>query len=601
MKKILLTVITVLLVVSCFCTFGAVSPAPSSTPSSDQPPMIFTVTANSGKNEVVLESDKDNTEAKPVTLTFSAKSRSNKFTEGFTVQKIVNTSTLAEYTDFTTATATTSDSLWEFEKAISIPLDKIGEHVTFELYYTKSSAPTKTLKVSAKVEIKAPNPSLKVEAEVESESIVPGSLVQIKYVVENVGNVPVKNILIEDPTVSGINGEETFTRDSYLSVGGTITKYIWVVLDGEITLAPSVSYIYNENIYTAEGKQVVVATEEVEPTVSLTCDSYIVSEKGAKHKFNYLIKNTSQITITNIKIYDSDSETANLVEEIPVLEIDQEITGSYEIPIEKSGFYKFKIVYSYEGADSDISKTYKTDKTLKLPNEVSVQIKKTSPENLKEAGELTFTLLIENSTLNELRDITISEENGLFSKITLNNIIVPAMKNGEAGTCEFDVKVNVPKDETVVLFSLKYKANGEFSTIALPHTVHFIKIVDTATPTPTPDNQINSNDNGERNKLLLTIILAALFMLIVLALIVILIILMMKKSSPKGTPTTVRRKVGVGFTEDNGYSDSYDDDYYDDEAEIEDLDESTLDEEYGKDASDEFDDDGVKIYKGKKH
>jgi hypothetical protein len=581
--------------------------------------MRFTVTSTKGSNQVVLLTDKyGDTSAE---ITFNVMSKKEKFEEDFTITTIKNLSTNSTYT--IDKALTTGDSKWSTTREISIPSDKIGQSVSFEIYYFKNSAPTDERKTSASIYVVAPQPKLTVEATIITEDIIPASTVQLKYEVKNIGNVPVSNILIADETITSItenenNAEnedtdldteddtlenedtvkkEIFTEDPYLSVGGTITKDISVKLDGKLTLKPTVTYVYNGKTYTEEGNPVEVSSEEVEPSVSLTCNSYIVSEKGANHPFTYTIKNTTKVPILNLRIYKSDSENAELVEEIEILEVDQEITGIYEASVEKSGIYKFKIVYTYDGADGDISKTYKTDKSLKLPNEVSVEIIKTTPENLKEPGEVTFTLLIENSTANEIRDITISEDAGLFSKISLDSIVVSGLKNGTAGSYTYNVKVNIPKDRTTVLFSVKYSINGEYSTINLPYEVHFIRVTDQLNESPTPTQTTSNNNGNDKNPLL--IIIACIFMLIVLALIVVLIILKNKKSVSAGTPSTVRRKVGVGFNYDDDYDyDDYDDD--DDSAKIEDLDED-LDEEYGKEFDEELDDEGVKIYKGRKH
>ena len=577
MKKSLLTIFTLLITLVLGVNICFADPAP--TPSA-VPPMDFKVLFNN-QQKLVINKDNNNSSVK---LQFRFNARNETFSEDFTILSITNEATKDVYS--VNKSLTVNDSSYTFETDVYIPSTKVGKTVEFTLNWKDFSGASR--QTSAEIEVVAPNPELSVEAIVDSASTAPGTLTEVKYIIKNTGNVPVKKILIKDKAVSDINGLDTFTSDDYLSVGGTIIKFVSFVLDGELTLSPSVTFTYDGKGYESKGESLKIASKEIIPEVSLTCETYIVAEKGADHVFNYQITNTSPLKLTNIRVYDSDSENAKLIEEIESLEVSQSTSGSYTIPIEKSGFYKFKIVYTYEGADGDKELSAKTDKSLKLPNEVFMQVSKAEPENITEPGKIKITLLIENSTNYELRDLVITEESNLIDKVTLKNIIIPAMKNGEPGQYSYTAEVDILKDQTALLFNLGYSINNEHSTINASYIVNFVKVSASASPTPTSAVITPNNDNTG----LLIIILAVLFLLIILAVIIVLFILK-NKNSKKNTPSKKRAA--------NTFDDEFDEyefdqnEFYIEETEIEQLETDTLDMEF----DDDMDDEGVKIYKKK--
>lgn len=278
-----------------------------------------------------------------------------------------------------------------------------------------------------------------------------------------------------------------------LAVGHSIEESILIELDQTIVSKPVVTYAYIESGKT-EGTETTITVDEVVPELTLTCDNYSVAAKGDKHKFNYTIKNPSQeLDLTNVYVYDGDTANAAVVYGPFTLAAGQSYSGSYEIPVSTSGFYKFKVTYSYSGADETKEVSAKTEKALKLPNDVSFTIDSISPEVITEAGDVTFTLLIENGTASMLQNITITEENKLMDPVNID-VIIPAASNGTNSKFTQDVTVNIKESGTKLRFVLTYKMDGETSTLKTSYDVMFNDILTPPTATiPATEAPIQEN------------------------------------------------------------------------------------------------------------
>jgi len=306
MKKLLFTILITIVTVIQICA-NICFATPSATPSA-VPPMDFKVYYNK-EQKVVINKDNNNSSVK---LDFVFTAWNENFDEDFTLISITNEATKDNYS--INKKRTVNDSDYTFESDVYIPGTKVGKSIEFTLNWMDFSGALR--QTSTEIEVVAPKPELTIEAIVDSKSAAPGTLVQIKYVIKNTGNVPVKNILIIDEAVSDVNGVDTFTTDDYLSVNGTIIKFVSIVLDGELNLSPVATFTYDGKGYENKGEEIKLISEDILPAISLTCDSYIVAQKGADHTFNYEITNTSTLKITNIRIYSSDSADAELVDEI---------------------------------------------------------------------------------------------------------------------------------------------------------------------------------------------------------------------------------------------------------------------------------------------
>ncbi len=547
-------------------------------------PFTFAVSSASG-SDIIL----DSTNEYKAQIKFNVSARNITFSETITLVKIVNTSTKVELSLGQTKIEEDTSGSWSMNTLMEfLPIDS-GKTVVFDLHWLDAEGNPQIEKAELKLAL--PNPKVKITMEPDALSVAPGSVVTLNYEVLNVGNVALNYLNLTDEAVSTILDPDepkpiisNNRSDQILEAGEAITKQVQVALDGTLISKPKAVFSYGGKSYEQVGETVTIAAEEIVPTVQFTCSNYSVAVKGTIQTFNYTIVNNNNVTLTNIRVYDSDAENAQLIYGPFDLDAEQEYTGSHDMAVTKSGFYKFKVVYSFEGAEEDKELLVKTDKAIKLPNEVYLKINKIFPEALTEPGELTFTLTIENATNSELRDLVISEDAGLMEDLVLKNIIVPAATDGVAGSETRDVTVNIPRTDTRVKFSLSYTINGEKATTNVNYDVRFDQILTqpTEAPTPTPEQNKEEDDNGD----LIIIILLGFLSLLLIAGIIILLVFIKKNSEEK--EETVRRKVNTVFDEEENYDEEYE------------IENDSFNEEYSEEFDDELDDDGVKIYKGKK-
>ncbi len=551
---------------------------PFNTLAAHDAPFTLTVTSTDGA-DVIIGPKNDSGK-----LSFRLAPTNGVFGESFTLDKIVNKSS-NEQIELNSSVSSSWTSCYIGSYTMHFNELDAGMTVEFELYWTDSKGVQKT--ETAEFKLSKPEPKAEVKTDLDGLIAVPGATVTVNYEVTNVGNVPIDHIYVSDDIICGLIGKSyiyaTERSSDVLKVGESIVQSVSFVIDGTITSAPVVVYAYNNKTYEAKGDVCEISVNEVVPEISLYCDNYSLSEKNAEQTFFYTIHNTSAVTLTNVRVYDSDGSNAHLVcdpFELPAGEIYE---NSYTLNITKSGFYKFKVVYSYEGADGDKEISAKTDKSIRLPNEVYLKISEISPESISEAGDVIFTLTIENGTTSELKDINITEASNLADPLNVN-VIIPAATQTKKAEYSCDMTTRIPSSGTKVKFVLSYKIDNELYTTYTSYDVRF----DSPLVTPTPFEE-QQEPEGNTNGLLLWILIGVLLLLLIAALIVILVILKKKSSFIESEPV-VKRRVSSGFDDDYGYDgDDIPDDGMDD----------MTDEIIPEESIDDIDDDGVRIYKKK--
>ncbi len=612
MKKILISLLVIFVILSNIFVSATEDITPETTPpvTSQTTPFTFTVATTDGKNEIIQGETSD------LQLDFNITPNGS---EDFTITKIEDYSTgnyLLDRTNFVSKDFSTVS----YRINVDFAPVTTDQTVSFVLHWEDSSSNSR--KTSASFKIKVAVPKLAVTATPDGP-VIPGAPTVIKYHVENIGNVPVKNILIQDPSAAFHNSNVIFSPEESLTPGAYFERQVTVVIDGEMTLSPAVTFTYNGNSYTEKGTAVKLTSTEVIPTLTLSCNKFVAAYKGALHEFNYTIANTTEVKLTNVFVYDSDGEGSGIVEGPLEIEPGAVYTGQYRAVVEKSGYYKFKITYSYEDADGDKEQTAKTEQPLVIPNEILFTVEKATPEKLDDSGKITFTLLVKNPTASELRNVFIGEEHGLFDEIKLPNAI-PASDGSNVSFFRYDIPINIPVDTTAVQFKLIYTIDGELFMINTSYDIEYVGSVgkEPSTPNTEPTHSVtqapNTGNDGEKGfnyKPLLIFLL--IFLLVFLLVFIIIFFILKNKKDAKATNISVRRKMTDTF--DQSDEDDFDTDNFNapdfiptpmvenEEDEINNVTSAILDahsiednEEFSTEFDDEVDDEGVKIFKGYK-
>ncbi len=440
--------------------------------------LSFHVEPASGSEAVVLPSD-------TVSLKFYVSAKSSSFEKDFKIEKIVNCSTNKAISESEISVSGTKnrEDIGTFD--VSVNSADVGKKIEFELFWQDSDGQHST---KTAVDTVAFSPKVSVSANVSSDAVVPGESVTVTYEVTNKGNVPISFVTVTDPAISALAGKDYIfkmkNKSTVLPVGEVIEESVTVKPNSDISVAPVVTFEYNGTVYEEKCSPSVIEVNEIIPTLSINAEAYSVSELNGSLNFNYTVKNSTSTVLKNIKVYNGDTDDAQVVYSVDSLNIGEEITGIFSLNITKSGFYKLKVLYSYDGASSEKEVSAKTLKAVRLPGEVSLSVASVVPSTITSPGEITFRLRIENKANSPLKDVTISEASNLAKKTSVASVISAGTPD-MSSVYDRDVTVVIPADNTVISFILTYHLDDEEYALKLDYNVKFDAPLETTEPQST--------------------------------------------------------------------------------------------------------------------
>lgn len=446
-------------------------------------------------------------------------------------------------------------------------------------------SPSEDRVVKVKISLTDPSPNATVKVETNKTSVAPGGKIKLTYEVHNSGNVPLSNVTVTDTEVTDLTSKSYVykaEKNTVLGVGETVSTSVEVSPTEKLTLSPAVSYVYDGTSKVKKGSSKTVLVEDAVPYVSLECNTYSVSQSGEEVMFTYKVRNESQSALKNVKIYDSDSSDATVVNGPLSLDPNNECSGTYKLKINKSGFYKIKVVYSYDGSDGEKEISAKTEKAIRLPDEVKLNISSISPEKLTSAGVINFKLKLENTAVSDITDVYISEENNLAQRTLFADTV-----SASSSAIEKEVAVNIPSDGTEVKFLLTYTLDGENYSVSLLYRVIFGEALETPTATETVEPTASDNiaTTGQNNSgTILWIVLGVLLLALIGGAIFFLVRIKKNDGNGDGNDDDDEYFDSDGYDSDDDYDNNYDDGY----------------DQFGnsyENNDDEIDEEGVKIYR----
>lgn len=571
MKKILCLFISLILMLVSVTVFA----------DTDDAPFILEITP-AETNEFVLSSENKS----KVNITIKPRNGST-FGKDFTVQEIIYGPSAKKVDNSNVSLGRNERNYSVIENQNIVFPSSVSSGSTVEFtakWYFES--PTEDHVVKYKITLTDPDPNATVKVESNKTSVAPGGKIKLTYEVHNSGNVPLNSVTVTDKEVSALTSKSSVykaDKNTVLGVGESVSTVVEVSPTEKLTLSPVVSYVYDGRSKEKKGTTQTILVEDAVPYVSLECNTYAVSKSGEEVTFTYKVRNESQSALKNVKIYDSDTSDATVVNGPLSLDPNNECNGTYKLKINKSGFYKIKVVYSYDGSDGEKEISAKTEKAIRLPDEVKLNISSISPEKLTSAGVINFKLKLENTAVSDITDVYISEENNLAQR-TLFAETVPAQS--ASSTVEKEIAVNIPSDGTEVKFLLTYTLDGENYSVSLLYRVIFGAPLETPVPTENAEPTATATvDPGKSNGgTILWIVLGVLLLVLIGGAIFFLVRI-------KKNENTNYNNDDEYFDDDynDGYNDGYDDGNYDDGYD-------NFGNSYVSD-DDEIDEEGVKIYR----
>lgn len=420
------------------------------------------------------------------------------------------------------------DISFEYDGVV-IPASDKNSDAVFTLTWSDGSSEHTT---DCSIHVDAAAPNIKVYAEPEKLAVKSGDPLKIKYRVENTGNAIVSDIVVVDNSL-GEYLDSTFilSKKELLFPGHSMETTVTVNPTRNIVFAPAVMYTFEQNTYEVKGDSVTTAISGIIPDVRLFCSNYSV-EKDFEQTFYFSIHNPSEVKMTNIYIYNNDTDDAKVVYGPFDLEASETYSGSYTLNITYSGYYKCKVTYGTELDSEEHEVSVKSDDPIEIPSEVIFKISAITPELLTEPGDVTFTFFIENNTANMIEDMTISEASNLCEPVALD-VIIPSAMGDKKSSATKDVSVHINSDKTILNFVLTYKSNGEFFTLKTSYEIKFNSQLSV------PDETKNSNFNFFVGGLNAWIIASSVLLVAVGTFLVILIV--MRKKSLPFVPKFVKR------------------------------------------------------------
>jgi len=551
----------------------------------------FTLKTESADGNEILPSTANNYTAR---LRFILSASEGGFGQAFTVTGVRKSNGKTFMLDTPqTVKANWSDCDFEIDVTFD-PSDAEGKTVTFVLIWDNENAFNS---VSATITTGISNPNASVRVNTDQLTVLPDSTITLTYEISNIGNVPLQYVTVTDTEVSRLLGVSYIYRANTdtvkLDVGKSIKKEItFQVGSSSITSLPSVTFAFEGKEHTVKGLETVINVNKVVPKVTLTSDSYNITVSGEEHTFTYKIENTTLVELKDIYVYDGDSETSSIVAGPLTIAPSEELEGTYKLKISKSGNYKVKLTYTYDGADETKTHVIKTEQAFRLPNNVTLSCDTITPNPVTQACDVTFLMKVTNLTETDLHDmsITVYDAKGNMLASYKFNIILAAAETTDGNSTTHPISVHVEEANTMLKFVLNYKANDVMDATQFAMQIPFNSVITaptveptvTATPEPTDENGNNSN-------IIKLIIIFAAILLLIAIIIIVLLIIFKKNSAPKYYKYEARRKMN------NDYDDGYVENNYDEQTDgfI------NYDDSLNEPEEDEYDDEGVKIYKKK--
>ena len=316
---------------------------------------------------------------------------------------------------------------------------------------------------------RVPEPVVRFSRAFSSQHAETGDEITLSYTVRNEGSVTIRNIVVEDELVGKVG---TIER---LGAGERRTLIAKVTVKKACTSKPSMSYQYNGKTYSKRLAADEIRLADVEIRVELEADKSNVAP-GELVTLRLRVRNQGNVNLYGLRAVEPMlGEVSGLVS---VLAPGGECVVTRTVPMKSGAVFCFSVSGT---SDTGAAFEVKSNEMSVVVTPVAAQIRLTleaqaDKTELDAAGEVTFSLYVDNDCSLELRNVLLSEQTqGEIRNLAFvpTGEMPPIQKTyqiSESGTYRFMAQVtdSVGDQTTVYSEPIYIRVNGSQSAKVEP-------------------------------------------------------------------------------------------------------------------------------------
>ncbi len=316
---------------------------------------------------------------------------------------------------------------------------------------------------------RVPEPVVRFSRAFSSQHAESGDEITLSYTVRNEGSVTIRNIVVEDELVGRVG---TIDR---LGAGERRTLIAKVTVKKACTSKPSMSYQYNGKTYSKRLAADEIQLADVEIRVELEADKSNVAP-GELVTLRLRVRNQGNVNLYGLRAVEPMlGEVSGLVS---VLSPGGECVVTRTVPMKSGAVFCFAVSGTSDtGAAFEVTSNEMNVVVTPVAAQMRLTLKaKADKTELDAAGEVCFSLYVDNECSLELRNVLLSEQTrGEIRNLAFvpTGEMPPIQKTyqiNESGTYRFMAQVtdSVGDQTTVYSEPIYIQVNGSQETKIVP-------------------------------------------------------------------------------------------------------------------------------------
>lgn len=457
MKKILCYVLIVLSVFALIPTSvlaepsqspptqSTVPPSESTTPTPTPTPTPSTAPPISAPDVSVSVSPGELTAAGNVTLTVSIRN-----TNSVTLNSVAIT---ADGSTLRSGISIGASDTYTYSEQYAVSASKLGAPVSLVVTYSDGFT-AQSVSKSFTVNQKAATISVNTVVKVDKNAVAANEKVNFSFAIENNSNVAIENVRLK---ASALNGGNTIGQVASIAAGDAKLINYSVNVAETMTVTPVLTY-------TAAGKSYNKTLDSIIITVSDASMEIVASAgqtmPGEETTFSITLKNTGNVSFTDIELFDQDDNPVSLTS--TSLAGGSTISATHSMLIEENAFVDFYAIakdangnsYTFRSNEVEVIVTEKDEVDYATLFTLTAEADKL--ELGKKGGEVVFSLTIDNQTDQPFTNLLLYEETlgeieSYSSFPSGEKTITYAAQITKAGTYTFVLSALTPEGTPIIV------------------------------------------------------------------------------------------------------------------------------------------------------